>query len=276
MSIVPPDQLHYRLLGPSPGTSATAAATPLVLLHGVMGFAANWGKVWPEFEKDRPVLVLDQRGHGRSAKPATGYTPTDYAEDLKSLLESLSLGPCHIVGHSMGGRVALRFCYLYPELARSLTLEDSGVETNAERVSWIEGLIGGVPTPFATREEAKAFFATHFQDDPLTGSFLHANLETKPNGQLDWRFYKEGIIETVRQGRATDAQKEFRSLILPTLLVHGARSTHLSAEEASRMAAARPNVSLSTVEGAGHFVHAEQPAAFNAALKAFLAAVEAK
>jgi esterase len=272
MSIAAPDQLHYRLLSPS----APSGNTPLVLLHGVMGFAANWGKVWPHFQEERPVLVFDQRGHGRSFKPLEGYTPTDYAEDLKALLDQLGIKQAHIVGHSMGGRVALRFCYLYPAYARSLTLEDSGVETNAERVGWIEGLLGNVPTPFANREAAKTFFAEHFLDDPLTGSFLHANLETKPDGRLDWRFYKEGMIETVRQGRATNAQEEFRALSLPTLLVHGARSTHLSAAEASRMAAARPNVALTTVEGAGHFVHAERPAAFNAALKDFLAAVEAK
>jgi len=241
-----------------------------------MGFAANWGKVWPAFTEERPVLTLDQRGHGRSAKPATGYSPTDYAEDLKALLDHLGISNAHIVGHSMGGRVALRFCSLFPNYARSLTLEDSGVEPGAGGVKWLEGLLAGVPAPFANRDEAKAFFATHFLDDPLTGSFLQANLETKPDGKFDWRFYKPGMIETVRTGRATDAQEEFRALTQPTLVVHGARSTHLSAAEASRMAAARPNVALTTVEGAGHFVHAEQSVAFNAALKAFLADVEAK
>ena len=128
MSIVPPDQLHYRLLTPS-----SPGKTPVVFLHGVMGFAANWGKIWPYFQEERPVLVLDQRGHGRSAKPDTGYTPSDYAGDLKGLLSQLGLGACHIVGHSMGGRVALRFVSLYPEHAASLTMEDSGVETNGDR-----------------------------------------------------------------------------------------------------------------------------------------------
>lgn len=272
MSIVPPDELHYRLIGPPVGSGKA----PVVFLHGVMGFAANWGKVWPQFQEERPILIYDQRGHGRSAKPSTGYTPSDYAGDLKGLLDHLGIKKAHIVGHSMGGRVALRFCYLYPEYALSLTLEDSGVEKNAWGLCWIEGLLGGVPTPFPNREAAKEFFAQHFLDDPLTGSFLHANLEAKENGTYDWRFFKEGIIDTVRQGRATDAQEEFRALTLPTLVVHGMRSSHLSEAEANRMAAARPNVAVTHVEGAGHFVHAEQPVAFNAALKAFLAEVEAK
>jgi pimeloyl-ACP methyl ester carboxylesterase len=239
-----------------------------------MGFAANWGKVWPHFQENRPVLVLDQRGHGRSEKPDTGYAPSDYAGDLAALLRELGWGKCHIVGHSMGGRVALRFVSLHPEFARSLCLEDSGVETNAERVEWIRGLLGGVPTPFHERETAKRFFEENFRDDPMTGSFLHANLETKEDGLIDWRFQKPGMIETVVKGRATDAAAEFKALSLPTLLIRGGRSTHLSIGEAERMAASRPNVELVEISGAGHYVHAEKPAEFCRALDEFIRRVE--
>jgi pimeloyl-ACP methyl ester carboxylesterase len=241
-----------------------------------MGFAANWGKVWPQFQEERQILVFDQRGHGRSAKPTSGYGPADYADDLKGLLDHLGLAKCHIVGHSMGGRVALKFVERYPENSLSLTLEDSGVETNFDRVGWLEGLLGHVPTPFADRAAAKEYFEKNFRDDPLTGSFLNANLETKEDGRLDWRFYKEGMFASIREGATMESAKIFQSLNLPTLVVRGARSAHLPAAEANRMAAARPNVKLITVEGAGHFVHAEQSAAFNAALKEFLAEVEAK
>lgn len=271
MSIVPPQSLYHRIYSP---TSPGKGKYPVVLLHGLMGFAANWGKIWPYLHEERAVLVLDQRGHGRSEKPQTGYSPTDYAEDLASLLQFLNWDKCHIVGHSMGGRVALRFASLHPEKTVSLIMEDSGAESLPKRVNWITNLLGSIPTPFSDRESAKKFFDEKFRDDPMTGSFLHANLETKESGLLDWRFHAPGMIETVQTGRATDAFQEFKKLVAPTLIVRGSRSTEFPADEADRMAGSRENVSLITIEGAGHFVHAEKPAEFSAALVHFLKEIE--
>jgi esterase len=268
MSIVPPESLYYRLQGPD----LPNEKPPLVLLHGLMGFAANWGKISPYFREQRQVLVLDQRGHGRSAKPKIGYSPTDYAQDLKNLIDYLGIGQCHIVGHSMGGRVALRFASLYPENCRTLTMEDSGAEAKPDRKLWIEGLLGKIPVPFATREAAKSYFDENFKNDPLTGTFLHANLETKENGSLNWRFHAPGMIETVISGRVTDAMPEFSALKIPTLLFRGERSVEFPADEAERMQKSRANVELIIIPGAGHYVHAEQSALFTAALDKFLSA----
>jgi esterase len=271
MSIVDPKDIYHRIHHP-PDTNHEAphAPAPVVFLHGLMGFAANWGKIWPSVHQRRAVLVLDQRGHGKSPKPKTGYTPTDYARDLKGLLDLLGWRKAHIVGHSMGGRVALRFCSLFPERCVSLTMEDSGAESRPERVHWIQDLLASIPTPFHDREEAKKFFSESFRHDPLTGGFLHMNLEPKADGKMDWRFHAPGMIETVETGRAVDAFREFRDLKLPTLLVRGERSSEFPPEEAERMAQARASVSLVTIEDAGHFVHAEQPQAFTTALVEFL------
>ncbi len=239
-----------------------------------MGFAANWGKVWPHFETDRNVLVIDQRGHGRSAKPQNSYSPRHYAGDLKNLLDHLGWKKTHIVGHSMGGRVALTFVKEYPLLSASLTMEDSGAEANPSRIQWIKNLLGSIPTPFADREKAKTFFTENFVSDPMTGSFLHANLEAKENGTLDWRFFAPGMIETVEAGRAVDGMEIFRALELPILLFRGSKSVEFPAEEASRMAGTNPRAKLITIEGAGHYVHAEKPVEFSTALQTFFAQVE--
>lgn len=271
MSIVDPKDIYHRIHGPEILPKDTY---PVVLLHGLMGFAANWGKIWPDLHNRRPVLVLDQRGHGRSPKPKTGYTPADYARDLKGLLGVIGWNKCHVVGHSMGGRVALRFCSSYPELCASLTMEDSGADARPERVLWIQELLASVPTPFAGREEARRWFAENFRDDPMTGGFLHANLETRSDGKLDWRFHAPGMIETVETGRATDAMREFASVKAPTLLVRGANSREFPAAEAKHMAECRQGVSLVTIEGAGHYVHAEKAQEFTRALAVFLEKVE--
>ncbi len=271
MSIVPPQQLNYRVLGPE---NSHSVPRPVVFLHGLMGFSANWGKIWPYFQEKRPVLVMDQRGHGRSAKPETGYSPSDYANDLAALLQHLQWQSCHIVGHSMGGRVALWFCKLFPHYAASLTLEDSGMEANPSRVGWIKNLLASVPTPFQEKETAKKFFEENFRNDPMTGSFLHANLEAKENGLLDWRFHAPGMVETIEKGRAQDAMEIFSSLTLPTLVIRGERSVEFPREEAERMAASRPAIELAEIPGAGHFVHAEKPGKFCQILDDFLAKSE--
>ena len=271
MSIVEPKLIYHRIHGPE---ITPPGALPVVLLHGLMGFSANWGKVWPELHAQRSVLVLDQRGHGRSPKPKFGYSPSDYAMDLRGLMVQLGWEKAHIVGHSMGGRVALRFASLYPELTASLTMEDSGAASRPERVLWIQNLLASVPTPFHSREQAKEFFAENYRSDPMTGGFLHANLEQKEDGTFDWRFHAPGMIETVELGRATDAMREFSELKAPTLLVRGSRSAEFPAGEAKAMAAARKNVSLITTEGAGHYVHAEKPQEFTRALAQFLSGVD--
>lgn len=170
--------------------------------------------------------------------------------------------------------MALRFASLFPDRAASLTMEDSGAEARPERVNWICDLLASVPTPFKNRDEARIYFAENFHDDPLTGGFLHANLEEKENGLLDWRFYAPGMIETIETGRATDAIREFSDLALPTLILRGARSKEFSAPEAKLMAESRGKVSLITIEGAGHFLHAEKPQEFTRVLAQFLDQVE--
>ena len=77
------DNFNYRITG-------NPDAPKLVFLHGLMGFSNNWRSIAREFEKQFHILVYDQRGHGRSFRPDTGYGPEDYAEDLKKILDSLA------------------------------------------------------------------------------------------------------------------------------------------------------------------------------------------
>lgn len=260
-----PDEIYYRVYGDE------QSGSPLVLLHGLMGYASNWGKIWPHFAKARPVLVFDQRGHGRTAKPKDGYSPSHYAADLISLLDHLGWDKIHLCGHSMGGRVAMQFAASYPERILSLTLEDSGPLANVGVMNWIENLLGRVPVPFSTREGAKEFFETKFLDDPLVGSFLHANIERKADDSYDWRFSVPAMLKTLEFGRSVDSSEIFRSIQCPILLFRGGKSAHLSVEEVERMRGLNPHlVQVHTVPQAGHFVHPTAPDEFNHVLAAFI------
>ena len=247
------------------------AALPVVLLHGLMGYASNWGKIWPALQKERAVLVYDQRGHGRSDKPAHGYSPADYASDEIGLLDELGWARVHIIGQSMGGRVAMRLAQDYPERIAALVLEDSGAESRPNRLDWIRGLLARVPVPFADRDSAKAFFVREFAADPMLAGFLHANIERRDDGKFAWRFLPAAMVETIAAGRALDATEMFRALRAPTLLVRGGRSEEFSQDEAERMRDLRAGVELAVIAEAGHFVHPAFPEEFSEIAARFLA-----
>ncbi len=245
--------------------------TPLVLLHGLMGYASNWGKVWSDLANERPVLIYDQRGHGKSGKPKTGYSPAHYAADLLQLINHYEWDNIHLCGHSMGGRVAIHFAAHHPERVESLILEDSGAFGNPQALAWIENLLNRVPVPFSDRSNAKEFFDYEFRDDPLVGSFLHANIEKKNDGAYGWRFSKDAMLETIEFGRSKDSTDDFKKIQCPTLIIHGELSAHLSKEEVQQMIDLNPHRTTGiTISGAGHFVHPVKPNEFNAALKEFI------
>src|SRR5512135_2152018 len=96
------DNFSYQVLGNEKGAK-------VVFLHGLMGSGVNWRKIAQSLEADYQVLIFDQRGHGRSFQPSSGYAPEDYANDLALILEELRWEKILLVGHSMGGRNALHF-----------------------------------------------------------------------------------------------------------------------------------------------------------------------
>jgi len=264
------DLFNYQLTGPENGRK-------WVFVHGLMGYGANWRKIVAGLESTERVLVYDQRGHGRSQKPASGYSPEDYSEDLYKITEELGWDQFVLVGHSMGGRNVLNFASRHSEKLIKLVVEDIGPEADGNAVEYYETLLGMVPTPFKNREAAREFFHHEFlekaktRDKPqVLSQFLYANIEDKPDGTADWRFSKQGILKTVTDGRAQERWHEVESLKVPTLWVRGAQSRELTKESYERILRSNSMITGVEIPNAGHWVHSEQPALFLAALKNFV------
>lgn len=264
------DLFHYQITGPENGRR-------WVFVHGLMGYLNNWRKIASGLEATERIFVFDQRGHGRSLKPATGYTTEDYSEDLYRLTEDLGWDRFILVGHSMGGRNAMNFAYRYPEKVTHLVVEDIGPEAAKNAGTYYEDLLGIVPTPFANRQEAKEFFQTEFLARAKTrdkaavlAQFLYANLEEKPNGTMDWRFSKSGILESVMQGNPHDRWREVESLRMPTLWIRGENSQDLSHESFEKILRSNQMIRGVEIPGAGHWVHSDQPGLFLLALQEFV------
>ncbi len=263
-------QFNYQLLGPETGRR-------WVFLHGLMGYGLNWRSIAKGLEKTERVLIFDQRGHGRSWKPLTGYAPEDFADDLYLITEELGWDRFILVGHSMGGRNALSFASKFPEKVEKLVIEDIGPEGDPAAPDYYRWLLGLVPTPFANKLAAKEFFMNEFKplvkdrtENPDTlGAYFYSNMVDTEAGQVDWRFSKDAIMAAVLQGRAKDQWNELRSLPMPTLVIRGERSRELSADVFHRMSVANPRISGVEISNAGHWVHSDQPEEFLKVIRKF-------
>jgi pimeloyl-ACP methyl ester carboxylesterase len=240
----------------------------LVFLHGLLGSAANWRRIIPSFETDFHVMALDQRGHGRSFQPKSGYSPEDYANDLKAILDELKWDKIYLVGHSMGGRNALNFAFRFPERVQKLVIEDIGPDGNKGGSIRVQQLLDSIPTPFAKKEQARDFFRNEFKDFIL-GQYLYSNITEQKDGTFSWRFSRQGAIDSLNEGRAIERWNEVEGLKVPTLVVRGENSTDLPRDIYQRMLKANPLITGVEIKEAGHWVHFDRPDDFISELKRF-------
>ncbi|ABK45455.1 alpha/beta hydrolase fold protein [Magnetococcus marinus MC-1] len=263
--------LHYRVTG-------EADAPPWVFLHGLMGAGQNWRRIVRGMQQGRQILTYDQRGHGRSAKPAQGYALEDYANDLLMLVDALGWSRFVLVGHSLGGRVALCFAHAYPQRLRGLVIVDIGPGGQNQIADRSAKLLEMIPTPFADKAAAKHYFAHTFAQQAHAagwgavarlGAFLYSNLHVSEQGQVDWRFYKPGMLASVAAPAQQPRWDQLHGLSMPTLLMRGEHSDYLSPETFRQMVACNAHIQGVQIPQAGHWVHADQPEAFMAQLHHF-------
>lgn len=269
----PLGQFYHQLKVPS----SMSSNRKWVFLHGLMGYSANWSRIIYNLSDSETTLCFDQRGHGRSIKPESGYRSEDYAHDLYQILDELKWDQIELVGHSMGGRNALVFANLFPQKIRHLVIEDIGPDGNPDSILYYQKMLESVPTPFQDRDSAKKFFQTQFfenfksrENQEILSQFLFANLGENQFGQWDWRFSKSAIYQSVENSLKADFWSEFKKCSVPTLLIRGSRSKELSRELFEEVLKVNPNIKGVEISNAGHWVHADQPQEFTDVLKDFV------
>ena len=269
----------YEISGPS-------SEHKLVFLHGVMGSGANWRRVVPHFQNSYQVLTFDQRGHGWSFKPATGYAPEDYSLDLRLILDELNWNKVSLIGHSMGGRNALHFAQKYPQRLEALVIEDIGPQGQLEVMEKTIRMVEMVPVPFASKFEAKQYFEGEFtralmststvggrslEQARILAQYFYTNIESRADSSADWRFSKNAIISSLRQGHFQPRWDAVRDLTIPTLFIRGEHSEDFPKDEFAKVLALKnPFIRGAEVPNAGHWVHFDNPAGFITAVSEFL------
>ncbi|HYE52377.1 MAG TPA: alpha/beta fold hydrolase [Azospirillaceae bacterium] len=239
---------------------------PLLVLHGLFGSARNWQQLARRFAAGRKVWALDLRNHGGSPwSDAMGYP--DMAADLARFLDDRGIGRAAVLGHSMGGKAAMALALTRPERVERLVVADIApvayTHTHAPYVAAMKAVDLGV----SRRAEVEAQLAGAVPD-PSLRAFLTQNLALE-EGRFRWRINLDAI------GAAMPGLVGFPDFggaryDGPALFVGGARSDYLAAEHLPAVTRHFPRARVEMVPDAGHWVHAERPDAFAAAVEGFL------
>jgi pimeloyl-ACP methyl ester carboxylesterase len=264
------------------------AAPPLILLHGVRDHARSWERIAREFAGRYRVLAPDLRGHGDSDWAKGGFYPTEgYVFDLAELVETLRLKRFDVIGHSLGGNVALRYAGLFPDRVRRIVAVEGlshspklVAETRARPVEarlqdWIarqREIAARPPRRYASLAEATdRLAAEHPNLDPEFAAFLtrHGVRETGDGG-LSFKFDPALRAFPPVELPAEDAWRLWSLVACPALLVYGAQSWASDPLQDGRARHFR-DARVVRLEGAGHWAHHDRREAFVSAAQRFLA-----
>ncbi len=232
----------------------------LLFLHGLSDTSDQFLPIANLLPENWHILALDQRGHGGSWKPEIGYSPPDYAKDIKDFIDELGIGSLHIFGHSMGGRNAFVFASLFPKKIQSLIIGDIGPDENLNDIKETVIFFNSLPKSFNSESEAREHLEQRkpgYSDENL--NILMKNLKIGPNGNLIWRYSNEACIASIKECRSRSWWEEYHNIQCPVLLFHVEGSTELPENVGKRMITEIQNVKYVKIQNSGHNFHLEQP-----------------
>jgi esterase len=240
---------------------------PLVLVHGLFGQARNFGAVQRAVSARRRVIALDLRNHGESPHAAAMDYDT-MAADVLETLAAMGASPCALVGHSMGGKVAMRVALTSPAAVSRLLVSDiAPVVYDVASADYAAAMAALPLTPGLTRAAADAFLAQTLDDKALR-AFLLQNLVF--GASPHWRIGLAEIVAAMPDIGGWPALPEGAAYEGPTVFVSGARSDYIRPEYRGIIRELFPTARFVAVKDAGHWVHADNPAGFMGVLDVFL------
>lgn len=254
----------------------------LLLIHGIGDSSDTWQSIIPALASNHTVIAPDLLGHGRSDKPRADYSVAAYANAMRDLLSVLNIERATVIGHSLGGGVAMQFAYQYPERCERVVLVSSGGVSR--EVSTLLRLAAAPTSDFflpllqlrATRTTGHAAFALlrrlgtdlglDADDllrvfDALPDATARAAFVRTLRAVVDWRGQVVTMLDRCYLARG-----------MPTLLVWGKRDAVIPCEHGHLAHQAMPGSQLEVFELAGHFPHHAEPGRFLSVLREFLAA----
>lgn len=231
---------------------------PIVILHGIFGSSDNWLTQAKILGEKYRVFTIDQRNHGQSPHDDTFDYPS-MAEDLKNFIEEHRLIDPIVIGHSMGGKVAMNFAIAHPErLAKLIVVDIAPRPYNLEHYVIIDGLKAIDIANISSRNEADEALSKFVAESDVR-QFLLKNLLRKPEGGFGWKINLP-VIDRNLKNIGLDLQFD-GTFEKPTLFIRGGRSKYVRDQDMTRIQQVFPNSELETLD-TGHWVQAEKPKEF--------------
>lgn len=254
--------LHYQRSG---------SGVPLVILHGLFGTLENWNSITRQLSEHFDVIAVDLRNHGRSFHGAPHHYEA-MTSDVLQLLASLGLDRVHLMGHSMGGKVAMQFAMQHPQYLHSLCVVDiAPVQYPRHHDDVLTGLAQIEVATLKSRSQADQQLAEYVSDAGVR-QFLLKNLYRSESGSFAWRFNLEQITQDYDWISRPPAGEHFSG---KTLFIKGENSHYLTPAYTEAVTSRFSQVDFRIIQGAGHWPHAEKPEVFLGVVMRFLKGVDA-
>lgn len=243
--------LAFRMRGAGPA---------VVLLHGTSANHAVWEAVGDRLAERATVIALDQRGHGRSDKPATGYAGPDFADDVVTVLDALGIERALVGGHSLGGRNAWLAAFRHPDRVAGAVVVDYTPYVEPEVLDELAVRVAAGHRDFADRAEIEGYLRDRYRR--ILPDAVERRARWGYRRRDDGRLEPYADPEAMRQlidGFRTPWDAEFRAVTVPMTHVRGGDSLIVSSAAWEAARADRPDDRWVVVDGADHYIPEEFP-----------------
>ncbi|MEE9345772.1 MAG: alpha/beta fold hydrolase [Methylococcales bacterium] len=230
---------------------------PLIIMHGLFGSLRGWSQLADKFAEHYQVYVVDLRNHGESPHALRMDYPV-MAADLSALMTVHKIQNATILGHSLGGKVAMWLALTQPNCIRQLIVVDIAPVQYSHQFNEIFTGIKSIPLQdIVSRNQADSYLAKHIGELSIR-QFLLQNLVNRDR-QYRWRIPFNAIEQAIPDIMDFPATNHVQPYVQPALFIAGGQSDYLLPKHHKTINSLFPNHTIKTIENSGHWVHAEQP-----------------
>lgn len=240
---------------------------PLLMMHGLFGSLDNLGMVSRALRHDFDVISVDLPDHGLSPR-SDNFSYDAYAQQVLTLMDHLGLDCPAILGHSMGGKVAMHIALHYPERVSQLVVADIAPVRYTPRHQNVFNALNAVDlASISSRKDAEEAMMQHLEEFGVA-QFLLRSLGKDENGHFVWRFNLDMLMRDY--DNLSQEISHTQPFHKPTLFVKGGNSNYITAEHRPIINQLFPNATAKIMQGTGHWLHAEKPSVFSKIVTDFL------
>jgi len=254
----------------------------MIILHGLYGSSDNWVSVARELSENYEVWIPDQRNHGASPQvPEHSYR--DLSDDLAAFMDEHEIGKAILLGHSMGGKAVMTFAARFPQRVEALIVVDIAPKDYnelalssrkaANHAGMIEAMLSVPLEAMESREDIDRFLAPRIGSERVR-MFLMKNITREKDGAFTWKInlpaLKANLEAIMGNPPELEAIKDKGLSGFPSLFLAGGESGYITLDDHATIHRYFPGAGIVSIPGAGHWLHAEQPALMIKNIRYFL------